>query len=73
MNMVRKGRMREETSWDRWPVSPAYLEWRPKLNRKLSLYVHDIPVRFLTLLANRIGGKESMRLKERKRENKENC
>src|SRR5712692_4935366 len=36
----------KETSRIRSPSSPACLEWRPKLNRKVSLHVHGIPPRF---------------------------
>src|SRR6266480_2740616 len=35
-----------QTSWDGLPLSPVCLEWSPKLNRKVSLHVLDIPPRF---------------------------
>jgi DDE domain len=50
MHMVKKGQMRgveKETSWGRPPLSPACLEWRPKLNRKVGLHIHRIPPDFL--------------------------
>jgi hypothetical protein len=50
MNRMRKGQMRGVEKGDsrgRLPFSPACLEWQPKLNRKVSLHVHNILPDFL--------------------------
>jgi len=41
MRAVEKGDI-----WDRVPLLPACLDWRPKLNKKVNLHVHGIPPRF---------------------------